>query len=251
MAQRKSEPAGQTRPSMDEDPVVKGILKAISLKRIRPGTKLVADQLVEAFGSNRIHIRQVFEHLGSRNIIRLYPNRGAYVAEPTVDEARHVFATRRVLERAAVSDLIDTLDQRAAETLQQHIEQEHRHAEDDRWQTLSITGDFHSLIAHLTGNVVLAKFLDELVLRTSLIIAAFESRGAEDCSPDAHPAIVKAILAKDKPAALAVMDAHLTAMEKRLRFDALPEAEESIATIFADLGVKRRRPRKPAEKSPD
>ena len=247
MVQGKSDLIGQSRPSMDEDPVVKGILKAISLKRIRPGTKLVADQLVEAFGSNRIHIRQVLEHLGSRDIIRLYPNRGAYVAEPTVEEARHVFATRRVLEAAAVSSLIDKLDRRAAETLQRHVEQEHVHSDDDRWHTLSITGDFHSLIAHLTGNVVLAKFLDELVLRTSLIIAAFESRGTEDCSPDAHPAIVRAILAKDKVAALAAMDAHLIAMEQRLRFDAFPEVEENIVSIFADLGVKRRRARKPAE----
>ena len=90
---RKKRPASQpARPTMDDDPVVKGLLRAISLKRLRPGTKLVADQLVEAFGSNRIHIRQVFEHLGSRGIIRLHPNRGAFVAQPTAEEARQIFA---------------------------------------------------------------------------------------------------------------------------------------------------------------
>ena len=178
---RKKRPAAQpSRPTMDDDPVVKG-LPAISLKRVRPGTKLVADQLVEAFGSNRIHIRQVFEHLGSRNIIRLYPNRGAYVAQPTMEEARQIFATRRILERAAVSDLIDRLDDQSVKALQEHVQREHAHPERDRWNTLTITGDFHSLIARLGGNAVLAKFIDELVLRTSLIIATFEPRNSEDC----------------------------------------------------------------------
>jgi DNA-binding GntR family transcriptional regulator len=241
MARRKNPISVASRPSMDEDPVVKGILKAISLKRIRPGTKLVADQLVEVFGSNRIHIRQVFEHLGSRNIIELYPNRGAYVAQPTPDEARQVFTTRHVLERAAVSALIHNLDEPIRKTLTQHIEREHAHVEEDRWSTLTITGEFHGLIAQLTGNLVLARFIDELVLRTSLIIASFEAHGADDCSPDAHPAIVRHILDGNEPAAIAAMDNHLASMQSRLRFDGPADTPDDIASIFAGLGVKRPR----------
>jgi DNA-binding GntR family transcriptional regulator len=232
---------------MDDDPVVKGLLRAISLKRIRPGTKLVADQLVEAFDSNRIHIRQVFEHLGSRNIIRLYPNRGAYVALPTAEEARQVFATRRVLERAAVEELIDRLDERAAGLLRQHVEREHSHADADRWNTLTITGEFHGLMAKLTGNAVLAKFIDELVLRTSLIIAAYEPRGSQDCSPDAHPEIAERILARDRHGAVRALDGHLQAMEDRLNFEAPAEEAPDLASIFADLGIRRRAKRRAAD----
>lgn len=226
---------------MDDDPVVKGLLAAISRKRIRPGTKLVADQLVEAFGSSRIHIRQVFEHLGSRGIIHLYPNRGAYVAQPTVAEARQVFATRRIVERAAVVAVIDRLDAESERVLRDHVGAEHDHAHGDRWTTLTLTGDFHSLVARLTGNAVLAKFIDDLVLRTSLIIATFErTGGAEDCSPDAHPDIVERIVARDREGAAAAMEAHLRAMEDRLHFDG-PAPAESLATIFAELGAEKRR----------
>ncbi|MDR3474117.1 MAG: GntR family transcriptional regulator [Devosia sp.] len=240
MARKKTQLMAPTRPSMDDDPVVKGLLKAISLKRIRPGTKLVADQLVEAFGSNRIHIRQVFEHLGSRNIIRLYPNRGAYVAEPTADEAREIFTTRRILEKAAVGALVDQLDARSAAALKAHMGREHAHDEEDRWSTLTLTGEFHVLVAQLTGNAVLAKFIDELVLRTSLIIATFEAHGgADDCSPEAHPSIAERILARDKEGAMAAMDMHLLAMEERLHFDVPHEPSKDLATIFAELGVKR------------
>jgi DNA-binding GntR family transcriptional regulator len=232
---------------MDEDPVVKGLLKAISLKRTPPGTKLVADQLVEAFGSNRIHIRQVFEHLGSRNIIRFYPNRGAYVAQPTAREARQIFATRRILERAAVLEVIDRLDASITKVLERHVAREREHTKEDRWNTLTTTGEFHSLIAQLTGNAVLAKFIDELVLRTSLIIATFESHSADDCSPDAHPQIAEFILARDREGAVAGMDGHLRSMEGRLNFEGPPEPAQDLASIFADLGVMASNGRKAAK----
>jgi DNA-binding GntR family transcriptional regulator len=65
MAQKKKNDSSDPSPrSMDADPVVQGVIKAISLKRIRPGAKLGEDQLVEAFGTNRIHIRHVLAYLG-------------------------------------------------------------------------------------------------------------------------------------------------------------------------------------------
>ncbi|MDG9697973.1 GntR family transcriptional regulator, partial [Streptomyces sp. DH17] len=44
--------------SIDDDPVVQGILTAISQKRLKPGAKLGEDKLAAAFGTTRIHIRQ-------------------------------------------------------------------------------------------------------------------------------------------------------------------------------------------------
>ena len=237
MAQKKrNEPDSPPR-TMDEDPVVRGIIQAISLKRIRPGAKLGEDQLVEAFGSNRIHVRNVLAYLGSRGIVTQYPNRGAYVTEPSVEEARHVFRTRRILERAAIEELLPRLTERDIAEIRVHVDREAKHLNNDRWNTLSLTGDFHALIGRLSGNAVLAKFLEELVLRTSLIIATYESSGSSDCSYDAHPDIAEKLIARDLSGAIAAMDAHLAAMEKRLPLDAAPEAPTDIATIFAELGV--------------
>jgi len=240
MVKAKAASRGQQRPTMDEDRVVKGILKAISLKRIRPGTKLGEDQLAEVFGTNRMHIRQVLAHLGSRNVVTLYPNRGAYVAKPSVEEARQVFETRRVLEGAALSALVDRLGEDEIAQLRQHIARETAADHADRWETLTVTGDFHSLIGRLAGNAVLSKFLDEIVLRTSLIIATFEAPGSHDCSSEAHPAIAERIIARDKAGAVAAMDRHLVEMEQRLRLASPSAGPDDIAAIFSDLGVARR-----------
>jgi DNA-binding GntR family transcriptional regulator len=240
MARTKAAPFGLKRATMDEDRVVKGILKAISLKRIRPGTKLGEDQLAEVFGTNRMHIRQVLAYLGSRNVVTLYPNRGAYVAQPSAEEARQVFETRRVLESAALSTLIARLGEAEVAQIRQHVARETFSDHADRWETLSVTGDFHSLIGRLAGNAVLSKFLDEIVLRTSLIIAAFEAPGSRDCSYDAHPVIADHIIARDEAAAVAAMDRHLGEMQQRLRLSSLSAEPNDIAAIFSGLGITRR-----------
>ena len=64
--------------TMDDDPVVKGILKAISQKRLRPGLKLGEARLANAFDTTRIHVRQALAHLASRRIVAQYANRGAF-----------------------------------------------------------------------------------------------------------------------------------------------------------------------------
>jgi DNA-binding GntR family transcriptional regulator len=231
---------------MDDDRVVQGIIKAISLKRIRPGAKLGEEELSKAFGANRIHIRHVLAYLGSRGIVTQYPNRGAYVSEPSLAEARQVFHVRRILERAAIEALIPRLTQADIAEIREHIGLEGAHPSHDRWNTLSLTGDFHALIGRLSGNTVIARFLDELVLRTSLIIAAYEPAGSTDCSYGAHPDIAEKVIARDLPGALAAMDAHLDAMESRLPLDGAAEPPASIASVFAELGVGRAAPRAPS-----
>ena len=64
---RKRPAPGAADPrSMDDDPVVQGIMTAISQKRLEPGAKLGEDRLARAFGTTRVHIRQVLAHLASR-----------------------------------------------------------------------------------------------------------------------------------------------------------------------------------------
>ncbi len=50
MRKPKAMAAATERATMDHDPVVQGILKAISLKRLRPGMKLGEVELASAFG---------------------------------------------------------------------------------------------------------------------------------------------------------------------------------------------------------
>ena len=81
------------------------------------------------------------------------------------------------------------------------MQREAAHDRNDRWASLSLTAEFHILVAELAGNAVLLEIARELMLRTSLAIATFEVPGSPDCSPDAHPGICQFILARNKPTA--------------------------------------------------
>lgn len=223
--------------TMDDDPVVQGILKAISQKRLKPGTKLGEDALAQVFETTRIHIRQVLAHLVSRHIVTHFPNRGAFIYRPTVREARDIFAARRVLETATMTTVMDNLTDEARTKLRIHIGRETGHDRNDRWASLALTADFHILIAELAGNTVLLDFAKELMLRTSLAIATFEVPGSPDCSPDAHPVIADLMLAGDRAGALSAMEKHLDEIEHRLHLGATAPDPDDIVAIFQDIGV--------------
>jgi DNA-binding GntR family transcriptional regulator len=239
MAKRNASDDDGRNPTIDRDPVLQGILKAISLKRLRPGMKLGEIELASVFGTNRTHVRQVLSQLGSLNLVTLIPNRGAFVSRHTAEEARAIFAARGILERAAISAAVDNMTPETARKLRGFVASERSHAHQDRWEGLDFSAGFHVEIARLGGNPVLVKFMEELALRTSLLIAQFEPPGGEDRCPDAHPGIAEKILARDKAGAIAAMETHLAEMQARLRLDGEDDSTVDIAAIFAELGVAR------------
>ena len=86
---------------MDSSPtsqIVQALTKAIVEHRLQPGAKLAEQKLADHFGVSRTLVRQALLQLSQHQLIRLEPARGAFVAAPSVAEARQVFAVRRMIE---------------------------------------------------------------------------------------------------------------------------------------------------------
>ena len=90
-------------------------------ERLRPGRKLCEANLAKAFGTTRIHIRQIPAHLASRCVVTQYVNRAAFLIRPAVEGARKVIAARHVVETATVAGAIDRLDPPLAATIFQNL----------------------------------------------------------------------------------------------------------------------------------
>ena len=82
------------------------IYKAIVEHRLLPGTKLTEERIAELFAVSRTQIRGVLQRLAVEQLVTLIPNRGAFVATPTAEEAHDVLDVRRTLEPAVVARLI-------------------------------------------------------------------------------------------------------------------------------------------------
>ncbi|MEC5397581.1 GntR family transcriptional regulator [Uliginosibacterium sp. H1] len=210
------------------------IFQAVMLHRLKPGMKLPEPQLCELFGVSRTLVRKALQRLAGDHIVDLRPNRGAVVASPTPEETREIFAARRAIEAAIMPLVIANATPASLRALREAMAAEHEalHQPSQR-EWAQRAGGFHTLLAEQGGNRVLAAFLTQLMSRCSLIVALYEAPGDALCEHEEHAELVERIAAGDVSGAIALMDAHLHALEARIR---LPRPEEA-PDLAALLGL--------------
>lgn len=211
--------------------IVESLTKAIVEHRLLPGTKLAEQKLADHFGVSRTLVRQALFQLSQNRLIRLEPARGAFVAAPSVDEARQVFAVRRMLEAEMVRAFMPLSTAAKIRALKQHVAAEKKAMErNDVGQRTELLGDFHVRMAELMGNEVLAQLLGELISRCALITLMYQSSTAAAHSHEEHGQIVAALAAGDEARAVQLMQEHLCHVEAGLTFDRdMPANDLSMA----------------------
>ena len=230
---KKRDPAQATKPEGAVDDIYDRICIAIMEHRLRPGTKLAEERLAEIFKASRARIREVLARLAHEQIVELFPQRGAFVAKPTVEQAIDVFEARRLIEPAVTRRLIANLSADKVERLRQHqqIEVDAR-KRDDKRAIVRLSGEFHTLIADLAGNSALARSMRELSALTCLIIFLYDSPTATSCRADEHSRLIDAIAARDATGAERLMLEHLDHIEGSLKLDNASE-DADLEAIFA------------------
>ena len=211
--------------------IVEALTRAIVEHRLQPGSKLAEQKLADHFGVSRTLVRQALFQLAQNRLIRLEPARGAFVASPSVDEARQVFAVRRMLETEMTRAFVRTVSPERIQALRDHVAREKQAvAREDVPGRTELLGDFHVRMAELMGNQVLAQLLGELISRCALITLMYQTHAAAEHSSDEHVAIIEALEAGDETRAVTLMDEHLTHVEASLAFDRkLPTHDISMA----------------------
>lgn len=218
----------------DEDAIRDAIRLAIEDHRLRPGTRLVEEQLVGVFGVSRARVRAALRDLARDHLVVHRRNRGACVAAPTPGEAREVFQARRMLEETLVRGLARRRPAAALQALADHVDAEvAAHAAGDRREEIRLSGDFHLLLAELAGNSILTGFLRDLVARSSLIIALYEQRAPQCCSAVDHRRLLATLETGDEAAAAAEMNRHLSDIENRLVLEERTEEQVDLRAVFA------------------
>ena len=200
--------------------IVDALTKAIVEHRLHPGTKLAEQKLADHFGVSRTLIRQALFQLVQKRLIRMEPARGAFVATPSSDEARQVFAVRRMVEVEMTRIFVRTVTPAQIKALKDHVAEEKAAVlRGDVSGRTDLLGDFHVRMAELMGNQVLGQILSELISRCALITLMYQSSNAAEHSVEEHAEILKAIIAKDEDLAVQLMDEHLRNVEKGLALD--------------------------------
>ncbi|AKJ31110.1 GntR family transcriptional regulator [Caldimonas brevitalea] len=235
--------------------IVESITTAIVERRLMPGTKLAEQKIADVFKVSRTLVRQALNQLSRDRLVTLEPARGAFVARPSVAEARQVFEVRRLLEAEMIRRLAARITPAQVSGLREHLQREQAAVQrTDVPGRTRLLADFHVVLARLLGNDVLAEMLQDLLSRSSLISLMYQSAHSAEHSFDEHVAVVDALERRDANAAVRLMEHHLHNVERNLQLDprvpdlqaALAPQAEPIDPTFEPVAPKRHRRATPA-----
>ena len=202
--------------------LVESLLREIVNGSIRPGEHLVTQGLARRYGVSHTPVREALIMLAGMGLVDVAPNRGAIVRRVTAREVREICQVRRALECEAVRLAcgrisMEDLDAVGAE-LQALIG-----VEEDRWvdcvtEARALDSRLHDLIAVASGNTFLVHELGRfsILFRTFRDMAWTHSESRKDyhrldAEAREHLAIVEALRAGDRAAAISAMARHIAA----------------------------------------
>jgi DNA-binding GntR family transcriptional regulator len=225
---RKSR-APQTRTEKVQNKLRQAILE----QRLKPGTRLPEDAIGEGFGTSRTIAREALGRLAMEGLVDLIPNRGAFVANPSLDEGRDIFLVRKGLERLVMLQLAAQMTPDLARLLQEMTEAEAKMVASSEAEAIRLSGEFHLRLAELTGSALLARYVRELVSRCSLVLAMYGRPHSAECGADEHRQMIAALADGDGPRAADLMDSHLDAVAGRALIGQSPTGD--VRSILAEF----------------
>jgi DNA-binding GntR family transcriptional regulator len=211
------------RPISNPDPkdvtatVASALALAIHEHRLAPGTKLGEDDLSDIYNVSRTVVRAALQSLAHAQLVNIKRNKGAFVAQPTLREAREVFEARALLEPRTARSAASRATPKDIAILKNHIIEEHAALDaGDHGRALHLSGRFHIELARIADQDTIGRFIETLIARSSLIIALYWRRESALCESHAHHALVQAIATHDEQNAEELMRSHLVDLNATL-----------------------------------
>lgn len=217
-----------------DDRICATVAAAISEGALKPGTKILEDVIADHFGVSRTVVRGALGILHRDHLLERKRNRGTFVAEPSIEEAKQLFETRRLLERDIVQLAVERAQLADLDHLTNIAEDEKRiHAGSDEPLKTGLSGQFHVEMAKISGNGVLTELLGKVVSRLSLVMALYEEDESDECGADHHLAIIGAIRRRNVAEAQQLMTEHLADIEGRVRLTQNQGDRHSFESVLA------------------
>ena len=219
-------------PKSTEESIYTDLFDSILERRLPPTTKLGENLLAEHYGVSRTIVRQVLVRLAHDRLIDLEPNRGAFVASLTLEQAKQLYVAWRLIESALVREVTRTITRPQIAKLRSLVKEERVACDrQDLPRLTRLSLQFHMELAAMSQNKYLARFLKELIPQTSLAFF-YEVQAMPICRKDEHSEILDRIAAGDEEAAVQAVLSHLDGIESALNALASLNGNASIADLL-------------------
>ena len=153
----------QDGPVTVTDYVANSIRDSILNGRYASGAKLDQQTLIEELGASLIPVRESLRQLEVEGFVRIYPHRGAFVAELSIAELQEIYFVREVLEEAATQLAVPKLSAQTLDQLGMLVEKLERVTEaQDFARLFELNRAFHFAIYEVCGNALLLQMISSL-----------------------------------------------------------------------------------------
>lgn len=214
--------------------IARHIADAIVARDLPPGTRLREEALARNYGVSRTKIRAALLMLTKDKLVRTVPEKGAFVSKPSAEEAREIFAVRRILEAALAREFVARAKTADYRRIDKHLQHERKAIADGNVQERNrLLAEFHTLLAEVVGNSVLTEMLNELSARSAVITVLYQSQRDAACSSDEHHAFIMAARLGNAEHASELMLQHLQHVEDALNFDESRDSKSLVAALLS------------------
>ena len=197
---------------------------------LQGGEKLNEVKLCEQIGVSRTPLREAFRVLAAEGLVQLRPNRGAFVADISIEELRHTFEVMSILEGSCARLAAERLTNSDLSRLEEiHEQLEKLYEKNDPHGYVEHNQLYHEFIQEKTGNPVLSRMVSGL--RDRVLPHRFRQiyrPGRLDSSMAEHRGLMEAFRAREGERAEKLMQLHL---QKQC---------DALVTYYAELGAAMR-----------
>lgn len=145
---------------------------------LKPGTKLIQEDLASRLGVSRTPLLQAISRLTSDQLVISKRRRGAYVRLFSTEDKLNIFDIRSKLEPLSARGAAERITDEQLEKLKEILVEMNKAVKDDNIRNYcELDYDFHTLIQNASGN----KFIEEILSRyTPLVQSETMLKSMED-----------------------------------------------------------------------
>ncbi|BDP40787.1 GntR family transcriptional regulator [Deinococcus aetherius] len=189
------------RPTLVRDGVYGHLRRAVLDGEIAPGERLGEVELGERLGVSRTPIREALARLTQDGLLVAEANKGVRVRTVSAREARDTYVVREELDGLAAALAAQAHTPADAVSLRAALEALNAARGADYREQTRLDLAFHQAVTLAAHNAALADLARGLSVRVTLIKHQTRTYNAHPETGEQHAAILKAILARDAPAA--------------------------------------------------
>ncbi|MFJ6573467.1 GntR family transcriptional regulator [Streptomyces sp. NPDC091292] len=196
------------RPGPLRERVYEALLELITTRALQPGQHLVESELAGHLGVSRQPVREALQRLNTEGWVDLRPAQGAFVHEPTEEEADQLLSVRTLLEAEAARLAAAKAGSDGIAALEALCARGERAVEDgDVDLVVATNAAFHAKVMELAGNLVLSELAGQVDRRVRWYYTPVaRQRGRQSWIE--HRELIAAISGRDEQRATEVMRAH-------------------------------------------